>query len=112
MDIIAYCGFNCAGCPVYIATAGNDSDMKDKLAKEYSAPECAFAAADMTCEGCLSESSDVTRMCAPCEMRICARAQGTTCAVCARYPCSTVDHLMPSGTHGREVLNALAKESQ
>ena len=111
MGTIAYCGFDCAGCPVYIATASGDEDMQIKLAEEYSTPECAFVPADMVCEGCLAESSNVTKMCAPCEMRTCSRAREIACSQCAGYPCVTVDRLMPPGTRGREVLDSLANMS-
>jgi hypothetical protein len=42
MEYISYCGLLCNECPVYIATAKNDEQMRAKLAKEYSTASSQF----------------------------------------------------------------------
>lgn len=40
MEKIAFCGLVCSECPVYVATQTGDMELKEKLAREYSAAGC------------------------------------------------------------------------
>ena len=92
--MIAYCGLNCSECPSYVATTANDQAALEELAararEEQKNP--AITVADVTCEGCLSESDRLCSYCAECGVRASARQKGVAnCAHCAEYEtCGTI----------------------
>lgn len=88
---LGYCGLNCAECPVFIATATNDEELRRKTADEWSGLYAEFIGKDrlkpedMNCSGC---RSGVNRYigCMTCPIRACCREKGLdTCASCDRY---------------------------
>lgn len=103
---LAYCGFNCEECPVYVATEQGNTAMKEKLATEYTTPNCAFVAEDMTCEGCKAEVFS-EKICGFCEMRLCGiEKEVGNCGLCALYPCSKIETYIPTAKT-REVLDTI-----
>ncbi|MFR9216129.1 MAG: DUF3795 domain-containing protein [Ruthenibacterium sp.] len=102
---IAYCGFNCAACPVFHAAA-RGSGAQRQLALRYSAPGHPLLPGQMDCAGCRSDTPAV--FCAGCAMRACAGARGLAhCAACGEYPCAIVEKSLPCGSAGRAALDAL-----
>ncbi len=98
---LAYCGLSCVSCPIFIATANDDDELRRKTAQEWSKiykeilgtlgmdepkPE------DMNCRGCKSES-DHFKGCTSCPIRKCCREKSlTTCAGCSDYEaCDTLN---------------------
>ena len=99
---IAYCGFNCAACPVFHAAA-RGSGAQRQLALRYSAPGHRLLPGQMDCAGCRSDAPAV--FCAGCAMRTCAGARGLAhCAACGEYPCAIVEKSLPGGSAGRAAL--------
>ena len=110
--MIAYCGFNCEECPVYMVTVGGDRAMREKLALEYSSQTCSFTENDMFCEGCLSDMADDSKMCGFCEIRKCARRKSVkTCGKCPGYPCDIVEKYITSGSDSRKLLDEMANSN-
>lgn len=64
----AYCGLNCDECPVYLASVSRDTEKQAELAHQYSTDTCTFAAEDMFCLGCRSDSPS-EKMCGDCDIR-------------------------------------------
>lgn len=91
---LACCGLNCLKCPVFIATARNDDELRQKTAREWTdlyaeilktvgidrlKPE------DMNCHGCRSESGHFLG-CEKCPIRSCCQGKNlVTCAGCREY---------------------------
>ena len=89
--LLGYCGLNCEDCSVFIATANNDNNLKQKTAKEWSKLYAEYLGKnslkqeDMNCNGCRSESS-VFVGCLNCPIRKCCREKKfVTCASCNEY---------------------------
>lgn len=110
---IAYCGFNCAKCPAYIATVTNNENMKKQLAEESRKnlnkkvnPE------DIECMGCKSDSGIIIDFCYECEVRNCAINKDVkNCAYCNNYDdCSILCKLFEQMPSAKETLDKLRKE--
>lgn len=96
---IAFCGFDCSTCPVYIATETNNTELKTQLAQTY-----ATISEEDTCTGCLG--SDVNReLCASCAIRACGLEHGVAhCGHCPEYPCVFFDSCIPQDAESRKNL--------
>lgn len=103
---LAYCGFDCETCPVYVATIQKDAAMQETLAKEYSMQSNLFVAADMTCEGCKAKVIS-EKMCRSCALRLCGTEKEVdNCGMCVAYPCEKIETYIPQAKT-REVLDAI-----
>lgn len=91
----AYCGLNCEQCPVFIAAADNNDDLRVETAREWTRLYGAYLSAtlgrdrlkpeDMNCSGCRSEGGLFVG-CTNCPIRTCCREKGfVTCASCKGY---------------------------
>jgi hypothetical protein len=84
------CGLNCEGCPVFIATANDDDQLRQKTAEEWSGLYSEYIgktvkSEDMNCKGCWSESI-VFIGCSNCMIRECCHERDIeTCACCNEY---------------------------
>lgn len=91
--LISCCGLNCAACDAYIATIGNDDELRkitaDKWRVGYNAPD--ITPEMINCTGC-REPGVKFNHCEVCEIRNCVRAKGfDTCADCSEMDtCSIV----------------------
>jgi hypothetical protein len=96
---LAYCGFNCAECPIYQATASNNDTLRRQVAERYNLePE------KMTCSGCRAERGN--KFLEGCSMRCCAEKKGLAiCASCNGYPCAVIDKTLPRESAGRKRLD-------
>ncbi|MFC1921635.1 DUF3795 domain-containing protein [Chloroflexota bacterium] len=110
MEYISYCGLLCNDCPIYIATAENNEQVKERIASEFSGERMQFTKDDMNCYGCFHEDTKNSKMCGWCEIRICAEGKGVkNCAYCAEYPCSYIDTYVEVGSDNRTRLNGINK---
>ena len=108
MEYISYCGILCNECPVFIATAGNDEQMKARLAGEYSNERHKFSAADIKCYGCFWEGACNSKICGNCEIRVCAAARAVkNCGYCSDYPCSHINAHVREGSENRKRLDKM-----
>ena len=88
---LGHCGLNCEACPVFIAKASNDGELRQKTALEWSSLYADYLGKDvltkedMNCSGCQTEQS-IFIGCMNCPIRECCRAKEfSTCASCAEY---------------------------
>lgn len=110
MEYISYCGLLCNECPVFIATAENNEELKEKLAKDYSNENCQFLKEDMNCYGCFSEKTGNSKMCVNCNIRNCADSKKVkNCSYCYEYPCSHIDTYVREGSENRKRLDNISK---
>lgn len=113
---LARCGLDCRDCPVYKATAAGDEGELEKLAAEYSTPQCRLNRHNLRCRGCFSPEADKSRMCGGCPIRTCALERekkgklAANCGRCAAFPCALVEQLAPVGMKSRNTLNLIAGE--
>ncbi|MBI2850256.1 MAG: DUF3795 domain-containing protein [Chloroflexi bacterium] len=108
MEYISYCGILCNECPVYVATATNDMQMKAKLAKEYSSARNQFSIDDMNCYGCFWEGNKTSTLCGKCDIRNCAEPKRLkNCGYCEEYPCSHINSHVREGTENRKRLDRI-----
>jgi len=95
--MMAYCGLDCAGCPIHLATLELDHAKQRSMRVEI-ARICSeqygmdLLPADVSdCEGCRSQTERLFSGCAKCEIRKCARKRKlTSCAFCADYACQNL----------------------
>lgn len=89
-ELVAYCGINCATCPLYIATKCNDYLMKQELSIKWGQLyKRSFDITDMECYGCKSEKrfflSD------KCDISSCNISKAiSTCTECSSHPCDRI----------------------
>ncbi|WP_308549748.1 DUF3795 domain-containing protein [uncultured Parabacteroides sp.] len=84
-QLIACCGLDCEGCDARIATVGNDNELREKTAQQWSvmnnAPE--ITAATINCMGCRADGAKFAYCSDYCEIRKCVNKKGfDTCGDC------------------------------
>jgi hypothetical protein len=101
-ETVAPCGLYCGVCGIYMATAGNDEELKGKLAKAYG-----VSPADIFCRGCLSDT--LFTYCKVCGIRACATEKGIEgCHRCDAFPCDKVEAFpVPEGK--KNILRAVPR---
>lgn len=83
--LIAPCGVYCGVCPYLIAYKNNDTNLKEKLAKNIG-----ISPDDVICEGCNSELPFL--FCKECKIKACVQKKGLeSCAECEEFPCKRVE---------------------
>lgn len=91
---IAYCGIDCSECPVLIATAEDDDELRKKTAEEWSKLYTDILESfgiprlkpgDMNCYGCRSDHGHFIG-CSACPIRKCSQERNVSeCASCDEY---------------------------
>lgn len=89
--MIAPCGINCAECTAYLATAGNDDELRRLTADKWRTQwNLQLEPNEINCLGCHSDM--VVEGCRTCTIRSCPQTQpGKKCLDCETYPCDRVD---------------------
>ena len=96
--MLGYCGINCEECPAYNGTIATDMSLLEKAAAKFS--DGAYTAKEWVCLGCTpADQPFLARVCAKCEIRLCAIAKGIpNCAACADYAsCQQIKDFMEGG---------------
>lgn len=100
---ISICGLNCAVCPIYLASHG-DEESRQKLAEHFKSP-----AEKIICNGCRSEPPDNDHHWSPdCKMLFCAKEKGHVyCFECESFPCQVLVDFGADGVdhHNQTVEN-------
>ena len=114
--MMAYCGLDCEGCPIHLATL--ESDLPKQLAmRREVARICTqeygmnLLPKDVTdCDGCRSQTEKLFSGCAKCEIRKCAIDRKlTSCALCADYGCQKLLKHFETDPSARTRLEAMRK---
>jgi hypothetical protein len=116
-EMIGYCGLNCHGCAIYLATREQDPKEKrgmraeiaqqiKKLYEQECKPE------DVTdCDGCKAKSERLLSGSKNCHMRKCASHKGIeNCAHCDEYPCEELEKLFTTDQDAEKRLNLIRSE--
>jgi hypothetical protein len=105
--LIAYCGIDCADCPIYIVTQNNDEKARQEIAIKNG-----LRAEDCYCDGCTTKTGKVATFCDKCEVRICTiKKKLENCAYCDDYPCVTLNklHEMYNANKARATLKEIRR---
>ena len=110
---MAACGIDCSKCEGYIMTQANDVAGMEKIAakwrEEYHSPE--ITAANVICDGCMTEGGRPGGYCAQCGIRKCCRERGLdNCAHCGDFACGLLEEFFKRAPHLRAALDAVRKE--
>ena len=108
MNNIAYCGFDCTKCPLYLLSKGDLSekerkDIETKLLVEYKD----LKREDLYCDGCKSRGR-LFPYCNECYIRKCCISRGIdNCSECEKFPCNELKDLFSEFPEGLENLRNL-----
>ena len=109
-QMIAYCGLECTGCPVYKATQANDKVALEEIAaqwrKAFNMPD--ITADSILCDGCLTTDGRRSGYCQSCKIRPCATERGVgNCAACDDYACHNLRDFFKHAPEAEQRLDAL-----
>ena len=112
---LAYCGLNCIECPVFIATASDDNELRRKTAEEWGKLYSEYigkrelSLEDMNCRGCRSDSDIRFIGCENCPIRRCVKNKNlVTCADCDEYrTCEMINGFLTSAPQAKENLDKI-----
>ena len=117
---LAYCGLNCAECPVFIATITNDNELRQRTADEWGKNYAEYigkkelVVEDMNCQGC--QSIDGIRFigCENCPIRKCSSGRYlTTCADCDEYAiCAMLNGFFTTAPQAKENLERIQAQKR
>jgi hypothetical protein len=111
---IAYCGLDCSGCPIHLATLEPDA-AKQHAMRVSIAHEC-FVQYGMNllpgevndCDGCRANTGRLFSSCCNCEIRKCASAKELeSCAFCSEYVCARLVEMFRSDPEAKSRLEKI-----
>ena len=90
---IAYCGYDCKNCPIYLATQYNDIELLKQIVITPGVSNIEQTVENLGCFGCCNNKS-INIMCSKCPIRICAKLkQIENCGWCDNFPCDKLNHI-------------------
>lgn len=109
IEVIAYCGYTCNLCPVFIVTQEGDEARRIALAKEYSNENYQLSPEDINCHGCtMTDENKLFKFCMECEIRLCGLEKGIeNCGHCSEYPCRKLDKPFEMSIKNKEALDRI-----
>ena len=115
-ELIAYCGLNCSGCPIYLATIETDLSKQQQMRIEI-ARQCnelykmSMKSEDVTdCDGCIVNTGRLFTGCVNCKIRICAMEKGLeSCAWCPEYACESLEEMFTHDPEAKVRLEQMRK---
>ena len=105
---LAYCGYDCANCPVYKATKNKNLEELKKILfaphnKEHSIES-------LGCFGCLDNRSK-NHMCSNCYIKNCASNKDIkNCGYCDEFPCTYLENYISPST--MEILKEINEKDK
>lgn len=105
---MAFCGLDCTGCPVRIATRKDDDSLRRETAKQVNEEfDADFSPEDINCEGCKSKGIKISYW-DECEIRKCAvEGELENCGLCDDYPCGKLDEIFKSSPEAKKALDEI-----
>jgi hypothetical protein len=112
--MIAYCGLDCARCPIFLVTRETNAEKQNQKREEIAQQieekygmQC--RAEDVTdCDGCTIQAGRLFSGCQKCQIRKCAREKALeNCAHCSEYACDTLEKFF---NYGGKLVEGKAKE--
>ena len=117
--MLAYCGLDCSGCPIYLATRVEDPQAQKRMRQDIAGEIKRLYGVTCTgediadCDGCPTEGGRLFTPCQKCGVRKCARGKGLeNCAHCNEYVCATLQEFFDCGgtllhTDAKQTLDAI-----
>ena len=104
--MISCCGLACADCPAHIATKNDDQSLREKTAKEWSAPNYEVPPEEVICDGCRAGGRLFSHWSETCTVRLCVNERSLeNCAYCDDYLCDKLEHVLGMmGASARKTL--------
>ncbi len=113
---IAYCGLDCGGCPIHLATLKQDKSkqyaMRESIAKILSDNYGVHSQPEEIgdCDGCRSVSRVIYSGCLKCGIRECAIGKKLeSCAFCNDYCCDKLINLFKLDPPAKTRLEEIRK---
>ena len=104
MKNLAYCGYDCDTCPIYLATINKDLESLKKILKNVDV----ISIEKNGCLGCKSKL--INHMCDSCYIKNCCEKQNiNNCGECDKYSCEYTTKYLSDAT--KKVLDRI-KESR
>jgi hypothetical protein len=115
-NMIAFCGLNCASCPIHVATLEQDQTLKQSM-RAAIAEQCSkyynmnIQPEDvMDCDGCCADTGRLFSGCLECKIRKCALQKNIeSCALCGEYTCNQLEEHFKLDPAARERLEQIRK---
>ena len=109
LEMIAFCGLDCARCDGYLATQADDDGKRAEVAATWSALYHAdIKAEQINCDGCSSDGRRFFYCADLCELRKCAVEKGVeNCAACDEYACKKLEAFFQMAPQAHAALEAL-----
>jgi hypothetical protein len=90
---IAYCGYDCKRCPVFLATQNNDLELLKQIVITPGVSIQNQTVEEMGCFGCCDKKT-VNYMCKGCPIRICASQKDIeNSGWCDNFPCEKLNFI-------------------
>lgn len=90
---IAYCGYDCKKCPVFLATQYNDIELLKQIVITPGVSNTELTLEKLGCFGCC-DNKTVNVMCSNCPIRICAKEKKIeNCGWCDNFPCDKLNYI-------------------
>ena len=107
--LIGVCGLLCNECGAYIATQADDDNLRRETAENWSMMYNAeIKAADINCDGCISNGDTHFSYCSKCEIRACGiERKVKNCAYCDEYVCDKLEEFFQMAPEARTTLDSL-----
>jgi len=115
--MIAFCGLDCRGCPIHLATLELDGSKRRAMrvsiarlcSEHYGLNLLPEDVSD--CDGCRSDTGRLFSGCAHCEIRSCAiNRKLESCAFCDEYACNKLRSLFETDPTAEARLQALRSQ--
>ena len=104
LDLIAYCGLNCAECNIYLATS--DSEIANKLVEAFQGKWENVKVDDFHCGTCRNVIKDCWTE--ECWIRDCSHKKKVEyCYECVEFPCSKLKDWSGTNRRYKDALNNL-----
>lgn len=112
--LTAYCGLDCATCPIHVATLDEDPSRRQqrrieitRLCSDHYGMQLSLQ--EITdCDGCVTPGGRLFSGCARCEIRACAIARNcSSCAFCPDYACRKLQKLFETDPHAQMRLESI-----
>ncbi|TYB30437.1 MAG: DUF3795 domain-containing protein [Candidatus Mcinerneyibacterium aminivorans] len=91
LENIAYCGFNCSGCKIFINTKENNIEKLKKIKttlEKINGEELTIE--EIRCDGC--KANNIYKYCETCNIRKCAINKNIKyCAICDYRNCKKIE---------------------
>ena len=98
--LIAYCGIDCAKCPIFVLTHFADRTGWKKLSQRVMRSMLRLGGikpdGEVWCDGCTAIDARTHKPCRECLVRCCAMERGVvSCAHCVKFNCDWLQQLWP-----------------